>query len=71
MSRFGRIRRTAPTIVNSKRFTLRVISQRADPEWPKIRDFNPAYKFGGRVFIDHRDNVYQPVPAPLSGDSDE
>lgn len=52
-----------PTVVKQRTFTTDEISRRADPDWIKDRNYLPAYKFGRgkkeRVFIDHRDNVYQ------------
>jgi len=48
-----------PTVVRQKEETLDQISWRLDPEWIKDRNYLEAYRFSKRVFIDHRDNVYQ------------
>lgn len=45
--------------VRQKEETLEEISRRVDPEWLRDRNYLPAYKFTGRKFVDHRDNVYQ------------
>lgn len=48
-----------PNEVRQRVFNLDEISRRADPDWPKDRNYMPAYKFSRRKFVDHRDNVYQ------------
>lgn len=45
--------------VRTKEETLEEICRRVDPEWLRDRNYLPAYKFTGRKFEDHRDNVYQ------------
>lgn len=49
-----------PTVVKQVTFNTDEISRQADPEWVKDRNYRPAYKFNRdkRVFIDHRDKVY-------------
>tara|TARA_R110000737_G_scaffold340221_1_gene362891 strand:+ start:17272 stop:17436 length:165 start_codon:yes stop_codon:yes gene_type:complete len=44
--------------VKQREDTLDDQSRRADPEWMRDRNYLPAYKFTGRKFVDHRDNVY-------------
>lgn len=49
-----------PTVVKQVVFNTDEISRRADPDWVRDRNLQPAYKFNGgkRVFVDHRDRVY-------------
>lgn len=47
-----------PPKTQQRVFNTDEISRRADPEWVRDRNYLPAYKFTGRTFIDHRDNVY-------------
>lgn len=49
-----------PPYVQQRTTTLDELSIRADPNWPRTRNYARAYKFPkGRVFIGHRDDVYQ------------
>lgn len=50
-----------PTVVKQRVTNTDEVSRRADPEWARDRNYRAAYKFnrGKRVFIDHRDRVYQ------------
>lgn len=51
---------TAINKVKQTEFTLDEMSKRADPDWTRDRNYQPAYQFSnGRTFIDHRDNVYE------------
>lgn len=51
---------TAINKVKQTEFTLDELSKRADPDWTRDRNYQPAYQFSnGRTFIDHRDNVYE------------
>lgn len=49
-----------PTVVQTKVFNTDELSRQADPDWVKERNYLPAYKFDDerKVFIDHRDRVY-------------